>query len=52
MNDAFDRAMRFVADRIALSSGCNVKLARIGNELPRNRIVRIGRVDQIGHAPA
>ena len=38
-----------VADRIAVFCRLLLKLARIGHKLPRNRIARIGRIDQVGH---
>ena len=49
MNDAFDGAERIIADRIAAFLRTLLKLARVGHELPRNRIKRVGGVDQVGH---
>ncbi len=49
MHDAFDRAMRVVADRVGALLGRGHQLRRVGHELPRDRIVRIGRIDQFGH---
>ncbi len=48
VHDAFDRAERIVADRIAAFPRLRLQLARIGYELPRDRIVRVGAVDQVG----
>ena len=48
VHDAFDRAVRLVADRIMAFLRLHVQFARIGHELPRDRIVRIGRIDQVG----
>ena len=49
VDDAFDRTERIVADRIAALLGLLDKLARVGHELPRDRIVRIAAVDRGGH---
>ena len=49
MHDAGDRAVRVVADRIGALLRRRRKLRRIGHELARDRIVRIGAVDQPGH---
>ena len=49
MHDAFDRAVRVVADRVGALLRLNDKLGRIGHELARDRIVRVGAVDQRGH---
>ena len=43
MHHAFDRAERVVADRIGAFLRALLELARIGHELPRDRIVRIVR---------
>ena len=48
VHDAFDRAVRLVADRVVAFLRFHMQLARIGHELPRDRIVRIGRIDQVG----
>ena len=48
MNDALDRTMRGVADRIAVFHLAHIELARVGNKLPRDRVARIGAIDQIG----
>ena len=48
VHDALDRAVRVVADRVMAFLRLHVQLARIGHELPRDRIVRIGRIDQVG----
>ena len=50
MDHAFDGAEDVVADRIAALFGPPLELARVGNELPRDRIVRIVAVDQVGHS--
>ncbi len=49
MDDAFDRAERIIADRIAAFLRTLLKLARVRHELPCNRIKRIGGVDQVSH---
>jgi hypothetical protein len=49
VHDACDRAVR-VADRIGAFPRRVVKLGRIGHELPRHRIVRVGAVDQLAMA--
>jgi hypothetical protein len=46
MHDAFDRAVRIVADRIGAFALARPKLGRIGHELARDRIIRIGWIDQ------
>ena len=48
VHDAFDRAMGAVADGIGHLLGTDVELGRIGNELARDRIVWIGRIDEAG----
>src|SRR5205807_1344852 len=48
MNHAGNRAVRLVADRIAMFLCMRFELALVGNKLPRNRIVRVRGVDQIG----
>jgi len=48
VHDALDRTMGVVADRVGRLLGTDVELGRIGNELARDRVVRIGRIDQIG----
>ena len=50
VHDALDRAVRVVADRIGAFPLPALKLARIRHELARDRIVRIGAIDQIGMA--
>jgi len=42
--------MRVVANRVAQFLRLHVKLRRIGNELARDRIVRIVRIDQVGQS--
>ena len=49
VHDAFDRAVRIVADRVGAFLRPSFKLGRIGHELPRDRIVRVGAVDQLRH---
>ena len=49
MHDALDRAERIVGDRIGAFFRLLLKLARVRHELPRNRIVRIVAIDQIGY---
>ena len=49
MHDAFDRAECVVANRIGAVLRTLLKLARIRHELPRDRIKRIGGIDQIDH---
>ncbi len=49
MNDAFERTEGIIADRIAALLRLANELARIGHELPRDRIVRIAAFDQVGH---
>ena len=48
MHDALNRAHGRVADRINHVLGPRDELSRIGNELPRDRIVRIMAIDQRG----
>ena len=48
MHDAFHRAVRVVADRVAEFFGPMVEFRRIGNELARDRVVRIVCLDQRG----
>ena len=50
VHDAFERRERVVGDRIGALVGMLVELARIGNELPRDRIVRIAGIDCVGRA--
>ena len=47
MHDACDRAVRGVADRIGVLLRLHVELGRIGNELARDRIARIGGIDEV-----
>ena len=49
MHDAFDRSERIVGDRIGALVRLLVDFALIGHELPRNGIVWIVTIDQIGH---
>ena len=49
VNDAFHRAVGVVADRVRLLFGPRVEFRRIGDELQRNRVVRIRGVDQFRH---
>ncbi len=46
VHDALDRACRIIADRIGALLWRRRELRRIGNELPRDRVIRIGRIDQ------
>jgi len=46
VHDALDRAMGLVADRIAALLRLDVEFARIGNELPGDRVMRIRWIDQ------
>src|SRR5689334_1011572 len=48
MDDAFDRLMRVIADRIGALFRRDRQLARIGDELSRDRVASIGRIDQSG----
>ena len=48
MDDPFDRTEGMVADRIVAFFRLQLQLPRIGDELPRNRIVRVAWVDQLG----
>ena len=47
-----DRRMRVIADRIGTLARLHVQLGGARNELPRDGIVGIGRVDQRGHRRA
>ena len=47
MNHAGDRAVRLVADRIVAFLCVRFEFTLVRNKLPRNRIVRVRRVDQI-----
>ena len=49
MHDAFDRTVRVVADRIGRLARARLELRRIRHELARDRIVRIGSVNQRRH---
>ena len=49
MDDALDRAESIVADRVGALLWLRGKLAGVGYELPGDRIVRVARVDQVGH---
>jgi hypothetical protein len=49
VHDRLDRAVRIVADRVGAFLRPSFKLGRIGDELPRHRIVRVGAVDQFRH---
>ena len=46
VDEPLDRAVRFVADRVGELAGRVRELARIRHELPRDRVVGIGRIDQ------
>jgi hypothetical protein len=46
--DALDRAVGAVTDRIGRLLGTDIELGRVGNELARNRVVWVGRIDQAG----
>jgi hypothetical protein len=46
VNNPFERAEGMVADRIVRFLRLRLQFARIGDELPRNRIVRVAWVDQ------
>ena len=48
VHDAFDRAVGTVTDRIGSLLGTDIELGRVGNELARDRIVWVGRIDQAG----
>ena len=47
MHDAFDRAMSIVADRIEQFFGPMLEFIRRGNELARDRVMRIVAIDQV-----
>ena len=49
MNDAPHRAVRAIADRVGDLLRRHIELACIRDELARDRVVRIARVDQLGH---
>jgi hypothetical protein len=49
VHDAFDRAVRVVADRIGALLRMRMQFAAIGNELPCDRIVFVRCIDQISH---
>ena len=48
MHDTLDRTVVAVADRIGHLAGADLKLSGIGNELARDRVVWIGRIDEAG----
>ena len=50
MHDALDRRVRVVADRVGELLRLHVEFGRVGNELARDRIVRIARIDQLGQS--
>lgn len=47
MHDAGDRRMRVIADRIGVLARLQLQLCGRGNELPGNRIIGIGTVNQL-----
>ena len=47
VHDALDRAVGVVADRIGALLRPRVELGRVRHELARDRIVRIGRIDEL-----
>jgi hypothetical protein len=47
MDDPVDRSEGTIANRIVAFFRLRLQLPRIGNELPRNRIVRVIWVDQL-----
>ncbi|EGE58736.1 hypothetical protein RHECNPAF_280035 [Rhizobium etli CNPAF512] len=49
VDDAFNGAMGMVTDRIGALPGCGRQLSRIRHELPCDRIIRIGAIDQPRH---
>ena len=48
VHDALDRAVRIVADRVGHLLGPASSSAAIGHELARDRIARIGGIDELG----
>jgi hypothetical protein len=46
MDDPVDRALQIIADRIDKFGGMTIEFARVGHELPRDRIGGIGGIDQ------
>ena len=48
MDDAGHRRMRVVADRIGVLARCAHQFERARNELPRDRVVGVFGVDQLG----
>ncbi len=49
MDDALDRAVRVIADRIAALLRLFVEFPPVRHELLRDRVMRVGRIDQFGH---
>ena len=49
VHDARHRALQVVTDRIGVLGRVALELARIGNELQRDRVVGIGPIDQLRH---
>ena len=49
VHDAAHGAVRRVADRVGKLAGAADQLGRVRHELPADRIVRIGNIDQFGH---
>ena len=49
MHDAVDWCVSVVADWVGEFLRLCLKLGCVGHELPRDRVVRIGRVDQLSH---
>ena len=47
MHDAGRRAFQAIADRVRALCGVRYEFARIGHELPRDRIVGIASVDEV-----
>ena len=46
MHDAGNGAVRLIADRVAELGGSCVQFPHVGQELPRDRVARIGAVDE------
>ena len=49
MDHALDRAEGMIANRIAALLRAMVELARVGHELPRDRVMRVATVDGVRH---
>ena len=50
MHDTLNRTVRIVADRVLVFTHSMIELGNIRNELPRDWIVRVIAIDQLGQS--